>query len=498
MNDILFFILAFLPIVWLIVSLAILKIKTHITCPITAVLTIILAVVFWDMKPYDAFTALLEGFALALWPILWTVITAVFTYKLTLESGSMDKINKLLTGVSSDRRILVLLLAWGFGGFMESIAGYGTAVVIPASILVTLGFEPIFAAVLCLVANSAPTAFGALGIPVITLANITDMSVFVIGNYINWQLLIIILLVPFILLFMVEKEKIKALKEVGVVALAAGLGYAIPQFFVMSYIGPELVAVVGSIVSITLIVILAKLRKDKKVKKDNTLSLIDILKATSTYILIFVFIILLSLLDLHLDSSVVIYSGDGAVPFEFHWLTAPGTVIFIAAIIGAKIQGLRFKRIFYIFTNNIYGLKFSILSVLCIVGFSKVLIYSGMINNISTAIVMATGMYYTLIAPVIGTLGTFLTGSDSSSNVLFGVLQRQIGEQLGVNAAWLAAANTSGAICGKIISPQSIAVAAASLGLTGKESVILNTVFKYCLFFVAIVGIVVFVFSKFL
>lgn len=215
MNMYLLFFIALIPIVWLMVSLGVLKMPGHKACPIGLIVTILLAIILWKMPAFDAITAAVEGLALALWPIIIVIIAAVFTYNLSVYTKSMDVIKKMMTNITTDRRILVLILAWAFGGFMEAIAGFGTAVAIPASILAALGFDPIFAAIICLIANTTPTAFGAIGIPVTTLAKVANIDVTQLSYAVGLQLSLLIIVVPIILVMLTGKsvKAIKALRQ---------------------------------------------------------------------------------------------------------------------------------------------------------------------------------------------------------------------------------------------------------------------------------------------
>jgi len=199
MNEIGLFFIALIPVLWLIVSLGILKIPGHKACPIALAMTVILSMMVWKMPVVDSLTAALEGAAMAIWPIMLIIVAAVFTYNLVTYTGGMETIKKMMTTVSTDQRILVLILAWGFGGFLEAIAGFGTAVAIPASILAALGFNPVFAAIICLIANTTPTAFGAIGLPVSTLAQVTGLNVNDLSFTVALQLFVMIVVVPFIL-----------------------------------------------------------------------------------------------------------------------------------------------------------------------------------------------------------------------------------------------------------------------------------------------------------
>ena len=242
-NIYVLFILALIPIIWLIVSLGVMKIPGHKACPVALVITLVLSIIVWKMPALDSFTGALEGIVMGLWPIVYIIIAAVFTYNLTTYSGSMETIKNMMTGVSSDKRILVLILAWGFGGFLEAIAGFGTAVAIPAGIMASLGFNPVSAAVMCLIANTTPTAFGAIGLPVTTLAQVTDLNVMQLSYTVSIQLFVLILIIPFVLV-MLTGGGFKAIKGVFGITLISGLSFAVPQIFVAKFLGAELPAIV--------------------------------------------------------------------------------------------------------------------------------------------------------------------------------------------------------------------------------------------------------------
>lgn len=493
--------MALIPIIWLIVSLGVLKMPAHITTMLTLVITLLLGMFTFKMPLLTAATAALEGAALGLWPIMIVIIAAIFTYNLALHTKSMDTIKTMLANITTDRRIQVLILAWGFGGFLEGVAGYGTAVAIPASILAALGCEPLFAALICLVANTVPTAFGAIGIPVITLAQLTNLNVNTLSYQIALQLTLFIVIIPLLLVVMTTKS-LKGLKGVFGISLASGLAFAIPELLTAKYLGAELPALVGSICSMAVTILIAKLfyKEDKvALSSQETVSFKKGLLAWLPYILVMVFIVASSPLVKpvnealgHIKSSVMIYQGVGAKPFVFKWIATPGTLIIIATVLGGLIQGARLIDIVRVFFQTVGKLLKSGLTVLSIVSMSKIMAYSGMISAIAVILVKTTGSFFPIISPFIGALGTFVTGSDTSSNVLFGKLQVEVAVKTGINPYWLAAANTAGATGGKMISPQSIAVATAATGLTGSEGKILGQTIKYCLIYVAFLGVFVY------
>ena len=505
------FLLAMLPIIWLIIALSGLKMAGHVACPIALIITAVEALFLWKQKIIDVLTGGLEGFAMAIWPICLVIVAAVFTYNLVVHTKNMELIKKMLTSVSKDKRILVLIISWGFGGFMEGMAGFGTAVAIPAGILCGLGFDPIFAAMICLVANTTPVAFGSIGIPTVTAANVTGFSPHMTASYVVLQLAIMVILVPFFLVFITGKhEGAKGLgdyKEILFITLMSGVSFLIPQYLTAKFIGAELPAVIGSVCSMAVTIILAKVMLKGKSSKfdveieekedERSLTVKDALVAWSPFILVLVFLLLTSTLvpAIHdplsaIKSNVPIYTGEGAAPYTFTWVATPGVLILIAAFIGGIIQKCPIREIFGVLGKTIVQMLKTIITIMAVLATAKIMGYSGMTQSIADFIVRVTGSFYPLVAPLIGSIGTFVTGSSTSSSVLFSKLQASTGAELNINQIWLVAANTVGSTAGKIISPQSIAVATAATATVGKESEILTKVIKYFVLFAVIYGLV--------
>lgn len=499
MDNLLLFFIALIPVIWLIVSLGVLKIPGQKACPIALAMTIGLSILVWQMPVLDSLTAALEGAAMAIWPIFLVIIAAVFTYNLVTHTGGMETIKKMMSSVSTDQRILVLILAWGFGGFLEAIAGFGTAMAIPASILAALGFNPVFAAIICLIANTTPTAFGAIGLPVSTLASVTGLNVNDLSFTIAIQLFVMIVIIPFILVSITGKS-VKAIKGVFLITLMAGLSFGLPQIFVAKYLGAELPAIVGSVICMAVVITMAKVfYKDTAAKNIEKIPLKTAVMAWLPFILVFAIIILCSSLFpaingllKQVSTTVQIYTGPHGKPMTFYWLATPGTLIIIATYLGGLIQGVKFGAISTILGKTVKQMFKSAITIMSIVALAKVMGYSGMIGVIAQILVLVTGDFYPLIAPLIGALGTFVTGSDTSANVLFGGLQVEAANAIGMSPYWLAAANTAGATAGKMISPQSIAVATAATGIIGSEGKILQATMKVCAVYVIIIGLVVY------
>lgn len=499
MNDYMLFAIAMIPVLWLIVSLGVLKMPAHKTCSFTVILTLAIAIICWRMKFIDGITATVEGMAIALWPILLVIVAALFTYNLAVETKTMDVIKKMLSSITTDKRIQVLILAWGFGGFLEAVAGYGTAVAIPASILASLGFNPLFAAVICLLANTVPTAFGALGIPVTTLATVTGLEVVHLSYVTSIQLAGFIVLIPFLLVILTEKS-IKALKGVVGITLISGITFAVPQVFIAKYLGADLPALVASICSMACTILMAKaMNKEKVETKEDKIGLKEGILAWLPYILLCGLILIASPLVPSINSllakassNIHIYTGDATSTTAFSWINTPGMMILIATFIAGLIQKLKFTYMLDVLKRTIIQLKTSFITIMSIVAISKIMSHSGMTSSISFGLCAITGSFYPLIAPLLGAIGTFVTGSDTSANILFGALQTEAAKSLSIDPYWIAAANTAGATAGKMISPQSIAIATSATGLIGSEGKILSTTVKYCLGYVIILGLIVY------
>ena len=499
MNDYMLFAIAMIPVLWLIVSLGVLKMPAHKTCSFTVILTLAIAIICWRMKFIDGITATVEGMAIALWPILLVIVAALFTYNLAVETKTMDVIKKMLSSITTDKRIQVLILAWGFGGFLEAVAGYGTAVAIPASILASLGFNPLFAAVICLLANTVPTAFGALGIPVTTLATVTGLEVVHLSYVTSIQLAGFIVLIPFLLVILTEKS-IKALKGVIGITLVSGITFAVPQIFIAKYLGADLPALVASICSMACTILMAKaMNKEKVETKEDKIGLKEGVLAWLPYILLCGLILIASPLVPSINSllakaisNIHIYTGDATSTTAFSWINTPGMMILIATFIAGLIQKLKFTYMLDVLKRTIIQLKTSFITIMSIVAISKIMSHSGMTSSISFGLCAITGSFYPLIAPLLGAIGTFVTGSDTSANILFGALQTEAAKSLSIDPYWIAAANTAGATAGKMISPQSIAIATSATGLIGSEGKILSTTVKYCLGYVIILGLIVY------
>jgi lactate permease len=507
---------AAVPILWLLFSLGFLKMPSHRACPIALGASVAAAVGLAGMAPIRALEAVAEGALFALLPILWVIVAAFFTYDVSRETGALERMKRLLSGISGDRRIQVLLIAWGFGGFMESTAGFGTAVAVPAAILIALGFEPFAAAFACLLANTVAVAFGVVGIPLTTLARITDLPIPALSADVVFQLTPFVLVLPPLLVFSVVGG-LEGMKGAWIASLAAGLAYAVAQYLTAAYVGPELTAVAGSIASFAAVALCAKLlppasewrfpgERREAAEPSGVLERLDLraqFAAWSPYLFLLLIVLgssrLVPAVNRFLggaSSTLLVYRGEGGKPLRFDWLLTPGTMLFVSAVLGGLVQRAGPRRLAGIFVGTLGRLGRTAITVASILAMAKVLAYGGMVGSLAAATAAFAGQAFPLVSPAVGALGTFLTGSDTSSNILFGLLQKQTALRLGLDPVWIAAANTSGACVGKLVSPQSIAVAAAAASLSGRESDLLVKSAKFAAAFLAALGLLVYAFAR--
>lgn len=496
-------ILAIVPVLLLIVLMAFFKMPGDRSSVISLVATMLIALFGFHFAIDDLAYSFLYGALKAVSPILIIIVMAIFSYNVLLKTRKMEIIKQQFTSISTDKSIQVLLLTWGFGGLLEAMAGFGTAVAIPAAILISLGFKPVFSAVMSLIANSVATAFGAIGTPVLVLAKETSLDVQNLSTNVVLQLSVLMFLIPLVLLFLTD-PKLKSLPKNLFLALLVGGVSLTSQYMAARYMGAESPAIIGSILSIIVIVIYGRLTAPKEERaRKNPLRTKDILNAWSIYLLILLLIILTSplfpglrhTLENNWVTRISLPVGDSTLNYTISWLTHAGVLLFIGTFIGGLIQGARVKEMFTVLWHTVKQLKKTFITVICLVGLSTIMDTAGMIAVIATALATATGSLYPLFAPVIGCLGTFITGSDTSSNILFGKLQASVAGHINVSPDWLSAANTVGATGGKIISPQSIAIATSASNQQGKEGEILKAAIPYALAYVVITGVIVFIFS---
>lgn len=510
----LLFVLGLAPIIWLIIALMMLKWPAWKAAIGSFLVSALLAATVWQLPVPQVATAALEGFLMALWPIVLVIIAAVFTYNLCVDTGAMDVIGNMITSISADRRILALLIAWCFGGFMEGMAGFGVAIAIPAGMLAGLSFDPLVAVLICLFANATPTCYGSIGIPTVSLANLVGLDSVQLAFVQMIELAPFMIASPFFVVLVAGRIKDQNGKVPSIAArfkgvlgitIASGVSYVAAGLLVSYFVGAELAVVVAGIVSLAVTAALA-MAEEKKGKLDprfhmdlpepkETLTLASALKSWSCFIIIFAVLLGTSSLVpvIHnalapFASSVQIYTGENPNTITFTWINTPGIWIMLAAIIGGSIQGATPTQMLRVFGATVKQMLPTVITMLSVLGCAKVMGYSGMISSISAFCIALTGSLYPLIAPWFGALGTFVTGSGTSSGLLFGSVQSEAAKALGISEYWIVGLNALGVTAGKMLSPQSLAIGMAAVHVTGKDSELLREVLPYGLAFLVVMS----------
>ena len=509
---------ALIPIVFYLVALAGFKVKGWLTGLLTLLVAIVIAILFFKMPFQFAAFSTLHGMVYGVMPIGWIILTSVFLYKMTVKTGHFDIIRDSITSLTDDRRIQALIIAFSFGAFLEGAAGFGAPVAITASLLVGLGFKPLYAAGVCLIANTAPVAFGAVGAPVTamdgltTYANGSPIAAAEIAAMIGRQLPLVSIFIPFYLVLIMAGFK-KTL-EVWPALLVSGGSFAIAQFISSNYMGEQLPDILSSLVSLVSMVILLQFWKpkttwrfaDEKEVDANTAhpkhSLKEVLVAWSPFVVLTFVIFIWTMKSskaffktIALNPKVpfihnnIVSSVSGkeiAAVFKLDLVGSIGTAILVAALISKFIIKISWKDAAITFGKTFNEVKIALLTIAFVVGFAYVMNASGMSNTLGYALA-ATGAAFKVLSPALGWIGVFITGSDTSANLLFAKLQQVTASQVGMDPLLAVAANASGGVVGKMISPQSIAVAAAAVGLVGRESDLLKFTVKHSFILLIIV-----------
>ncbi|AIY73785.1 L-lactate permease [Bacillus anthracis] len=522
---------ALIPIIFFFLALAVFRMKGYVAGFITVVLTILVALFAYKMPFTMAMAATGYGFLYGLWPIAWIIIMSVFLYKISVKTGQFDVIRASVLSITNDHRLLVILIGFSFGAFLEGAAGFGAPVAITAALLAGLGLNPLYAAGLCLIANTAPVAFGAMGIPITVAGQVTGIDPHKIGQMAGHQLPFLSLFVPFFIVFLMDG--LKGVRQTWPALLVAGSSFAITQFITATFLGPELPDITSALVSLVSLALFLKAWQPKEIYQSGQanrevaattaasmpkLTLGKVVKAWSPFIVLTVMVVVWSQSFFKalfapggaLESLVFKFEIPGlhnlvmkaepivnkATPYEailkFDVLSATGTAILIACIISMFILKMSVKDAVVTFKETLSELKMPILSIGFVLGFAFIANYSGLSSTLALALA-GTGGLFPFFSPFLGWIGVFLTGSDTSANALFSNLQAITAQQVGVSEVLLVAANTTGGVTGKMISPQSIAIACAAVGLAGKESDLFRFTVKHSLFFVVIVGIMTYV-----
>ncbi|MDX2150472.1 MAG: lactate permease LctP family transporter [Bryobacteraceae bacterium] len=477
-----------------------------------------------------AISATAYGAAFGLFPIGWIVFWAILLYRLTLETGSFEIVKDSVGSLTTDRRLQALLIAFAFGAFIEGAAGFGTPVAVAAAMLTGLGFSPFYAAGICLLANTAPVAFGSIGIPVVTLAGITGLPLQALSTWVGRICAPVSLFVPSYLVLVMGGWG--ALRGVLPAALACGAAFAGAQFYVSNYIGPQLTDILSSLAAIGSLVLLLKLWKPKSsfrppgesAESEERLASIRrhpagrVVRAWSPYLLLVLFVLLWGqdAIKKPLNSVTAVFEWPGlhgriervapavaqpapyAALFRLDWMAASGTACLLAALAAAAVLRVPPAKFGRIFVTTARQLGLSMLTVAAVLGLAFLMNYSGATATLGLAFA-ATGALFPFFSAMLGWLGVFLTGSDTSANALFGNLQVVTATKLNLSPVLMAASNSSGGVMGKMISLQSIAVAAAATGMKPEdESKLFRFTLRHSIFLASVLGLIVFCYSHFL
>jgi len=506
---------AALPFVILSWQLLIRRAKGHIAALSAFAGTVVLAILLWKMPVTLALSAGLYGMAFAAFPILWIILTSMWVYEMTVDAGQFSIVRDSISTLTDDRRIQAIVIAFAFGALLESTAGYGSPVAIGAAMLIGLGFPPVQAAILCLVANTVPVAYAGLGLPALVAAQVSELDPFLVSRVIGRQLPILAMFVPLWLSILVCGWKRSW--EIWPVLLAGGLGSALPTFAFANWHGymlPGLMGAIGSLISITLVMVFWKPARpylfagDAQVQTSLPPRNI-VLRAWTPWILLTLLVALSSItpirtalnavqyirfpwpsLDQAVCKTLPLVAVPQAIPAEFtlNLISSPGSIIFFTGLLLPWLMPkYSYKQAARAFIRTVCRMRFSILTILLILAMAQVMNYSGMSYTLGLAMTYS-GALFAFFAPILGWIGVFLTGSDTSSNALFCGMQRSAAQSVGMDPYLAVAANTTGGVTAKMVSPQSIAVAAGAVNLPpGQEGTLMRRTVGHSLLMLSMV-----------
>jgi lactate permease len=524
-NMVISTLLAAVPVVVMLVCLGFLHIKAHIAAGLGLVSALVIAILAYHMPAEMAGKAAFLGGLTGLLPIGWIVLNIIFLQQLSEQSGGFKILQDSLSGITEDRRLQLLLIAFCFGAFFEGAAGFGTPVAVTAGILIGLGFSPLAASGLSLIANTAPVAFGALGTPVITLAKVHGYDLMAVTSMIGRQLPLFSLLVPFWLIWAFAGRK--AMMDIWPAILVTGLSFAIPQFLVSNFIGPELVDIIAALVSMISLILFLRVWQPKQIWRSPSLkgheadggeakpqtaitkhSGAELFRAWLPFALLTVFVFVWGLppvktwlngifapsfpiegLHNMIEKVAPVVSKptkEGAI-YSFGLLSATGTGILLAALIGGLLAKFSIGQLLATYARTVWLVKYSLLTIVLMLGLGTLTRYSGTDTTLGLAFAN-TGVLYPFFGTLMGWIGVAMTGSDTASNVLFGGMQKVAADQLGLSPNLMGAANSSGGVMGKMIDAQSIVVASTATRWFNHEGDILRYVFFHSIALACLVG----------
>jgi lactate permease len=534
-------IFAALPVIVLLGTLAIFRMKAHYSALLGLVTALLIAAGVFHMPVKMASITAIYGACFGLFPIGWIILNVIFLYRMTLETGRFKVLQESMTGITQDTRLQLLLIAFSFGAFFEGASGFGTPVAVTAALLIGLGFKPLQASGLSLIANTAPVAYGALGTPIVALAAVTGYSEFVLGAQVGRILPFFSVLVPFWLVW--AYAGFKGMKEIWPAVAVAGVTFAIPQYLVSNRHGPWLTDIIAAVISMFCLILFLKIWHPKTIwghqgdqkseqraaRAKHGYSRGEVARAWLPWLVLSVFVFCwgtytgkkimntpekvfksmstwstlpskitnpqipvtgLNRLSERMPPVVAKPTPEGAV-FGFNWLSATGSGILFAAIISGFIMGLSLPKIVAMWWQTLWHIRFSLMTIAAMLSLGILTRYSGVDATMGLAFAR-TGHLYPFFGTLLGWLGVALTGSDTSSNVLFGSLQKISAQQIGISPVLMGAANSAGGVMGKMIDAQSIVVASTATEWYGHEGDILRYVFWHSIALACLVGVLVF------
>ncbi len=528
-NSALSTIVAALPVVTLLVLIASGKVKAHIAAIVALIVANLLAIVIFTMPAGMSIRATVLGAVTGFFPIGWIVLNVIFLYRLTVAKGGFETLQATIGGVTTDRRLQLLLIAFSFGAFFEGASGFGTPVAVTGAILIGLGFSPLAASGLSLIANTAPVAYGALGTPIAGLASVTGFDPYILGAMVGRQLPFFSLIVPFWLIW--AFAGFRGMLQIWPAILVCGVSFAIPQFLISNYINPWIVDIGASLISMACLILFLKVWSPKELwlspalrGKDESAATMQKPPATGRersqgevwaaflpWIIVCVILLVwgagwfkaivnpiatwnYAVPDLHNMINAVAPvaakpTPQGAV-FAFTWLSYTGSGMLIAAIISGFVMGFSPAGLVVEYGKTIKVCAYSLITISAMLAIGTLTRLSGIDATLGLAFAGA-GVLYPFFGTLLGWLGVALTGSDTASNVLFGNLQKITSEQLGLSPILMSAANSSGGVMGKMIDAQSIVVASTATNWFGHEGSILRFVFWHSIALACLVGVLV-------
>ncbi|XVV13866.1 L-lactate permease [Actinoplanes sp. CA-131856] len=503
-------IFAALPLLTLFVLLGVLRMRAWLAGVISLVVALVVAVAIYAMPVGQALLSASEGAAFGFFPILWIVINAIWVYNLTVASGHFDVLRRSMERVSPDMRIQAVIVAFCFGALLEALAGFGTPVAVTVVMLMALGFRPIKAAAVALIANTAPVAFGALATPITTLGTVTSgaaddprLNADTLGAMVGRQTPVLAVVVPLVLVAVIDGRR--GVKQTWPAAVIAGVVFALAQFVASNYISVPLTDIIASLVAAAAVILLLRVWRpvespvlsrsggtgSGEVVEDRRDSNAEVVRAYAPYIII---IVIFAIANLGPIKDALAQSpwtvkfawpglhvlGENGQPlasttFTFGWLPAAGTLMILAGVLTAVVLRVRPGRAVKAYGQTYVELRHAIVTVMAVLALAYVLNQSGQTNTLGEFLAGA-GTFFVFLSSILGWIGVAVTGSDTSANALFGALQVQTAADAGLDPVLLAAANSSGGVLGKMISPQNLAIAAAAVGMAGKEGDIFRRV----------------------